>query len=123
MVEEKSIEWDDRNHFFAICARAMRRIIIDHVRQGAAYKRGGGVQPATLDTHMLGRDDQAELALAIDQILNRLAEVDEKLVRVVECRFFAGMTEEETAVALGVSVRTVQRLWVRARAWLQKNLS
>ncbi len=122
MVEEQGVSWRDRGHFLAVCARAMRRIVVDHARRRGAGKRGGGSPPATLETAVLGIEDQAELALSVDQALARLASVDERLARVVECRFYAGMTEEETAEAMATSLRTAQRLWMRARAWLQKSL-
>ncbi|MGH9239566.1 MAG: sigma-70 family RNA polymerase sigma factor [Vicinamibacterales bacterium] len=122
LVEETGVEWQDRGHFFAICARAMRRILVDHARRRGAVKRGAGRAPITLD----GVDDstaaQTELIAAVDEALASLSALDERLARVVECRYFAGMTETETAVALGTSVRTVQRDWLRARAWLLREL-
>jgi RNA polymerase sigma factor (TIGR02999 family) len=122
LVEETGVEWQDRSHFFAICARAMRRIVVDYARRRTARKRGGGTPDLTLEPERLGAAEQAELVLAVDQVLDRLALFNERLARVVECRYFAGMTEEETAEAMSASLRTVQRDWTRARAWLRREL-
>lgn len=122
LVEETGVEWQDRSHFFAICARSMRRIVVDHARRRTARKRGGGVPDVTLDPDLAGAEEQAELVLAVDRALERLAEIRPRMAQVVECRYFAGMTEEETSEALAVSVRTVQREWRRARAWLRRDL-
>lgn len=122
LVEETGVEWQNRSHFYAICARAMRRILVDYSRRRRARKRGGGVPDLALDPETLSVEEQAELVLAVDRALDGLAAFDERLGRVVECKFFAGMTEEETALALDLSVRTVQRDWQRSRAWLRKEL-
>ena len=122
LVGETGIAWQDRGHFYAICARAMRRILVDYSRRRTAQKRGGGKPNLTLEPELLSVEEQAELVLAVDGALDSLASLDERLARVVECRFFAGMTEEETAAALASSLRTVQRDWQRARAWLRKEL-
>lgn len=128
LVGETDIAWQNRSHFYAICARAMRRIVVDYARRRTAQKRGAGQPGITLDPEKLlvagaeSAEGQAELVLAVDTALNRLAAFNERLERVVECRFFAGMTDDETAAALGSSVRTVQREWQRARAWLRKEL-
>jgi RNA polymerase sigma factor (TIGR02999 family) len=115
-------DWEDRAHFFGVCARAMRQVIVDHARERRASKRGGGGAPCTLDETAIAIDEQATSLLAIDEALDRLAELDARLPRLVECRFFAGLTEEETAEALAVPLRTVQRDWARARAWLRREL-
>ena len=122
LVEETGIDWQDRSHFFAICARSMRRILVDYARRRTALKRGGGVAASTEDPDAVALETQAELVVAVDQALDRLASFNERLARLVECRYFAGMSEQETADALGVSLRTVEREWPRARAWLQKEL-
>jgi RNA polymerase sigma factor (TIGR02999 family) len=122
MVDQARVDWQDRAHFLAVSARAMRQVLIDYARRRSAAKRGGGVRPATLDEGRVAVEEQAEWLLALDQALARLGERNERLARVVECRFFAGLSEEETAAALGVSLRTVQRDWMRARAWLQEEL-
>lgn len=122
LVAERAVDWHDRSHFFAICARAMRRILVDHARRKLAGKRGGGSLQLSLEADLAGPSPSAELILAIDLALDRMATFNERLARVVECRAFAGMTEAETAQALQTSLRTVQREWTRARAWLRKEL-
>ena len=119
---ETSVDWQDRRHFFAIAARVMRRILVDHARYRGAQKRGGGQVPIDPDRAGLSEDSRLELVLAVDDALQRLEAFNERLARVVECRYFAGLSEEETASALDTSLRTVQRDWTRARAWLQKDL-
>jgi len=123
MVGESGVDWQDRAHFFAVCALAMRRVLVDYARQRQAAKRGGGVADLTLEPGLVAMDAQSELVLAVDQALQELESFNAKLARVVECRYFAGMTEEETAEALHSSVRTVQRDWTRARAWLSRALA
>jgi RNA polymerase sigma-70 factor (ECF subfamily) len=123
LVGETGVEWRDRGHFFAICARTMRRILVDAARRRQALKRGGAVGATTTDLESIGTDEQLELVLAVDQALEKLAQFNERLALVVECRFFAGMTEDEAALALNASLRAVQRDWLRARVWLQKILS
>ncbi|WP_237052911.1 ECF-type sigma factor [Marilutibacter chinensis] len=122
LVDANAVDWQDRGHFFAICARAMRRILVDYARRRHAAKRGGGAVAVTLEADMVAADCQSEQVLAIDAALTGLEAFNERLARVVECRYFAGMTEEETARALDTSLRTVQRDWMRARAWLLKAL-
>ncbi|KAB8180184.1 sigma-70 family RNA polymerase sigma factor [Lysobacter maris] len=123
LVDAEGVDWQDRGHFFAICARAMRRILVDYARRRQAAKRGGGAVAVTLEADMVAADSQSEQVLAIDEALNGLDAFNPRLARVVECRYFAGMTEEETARALDTSLRTVQRDWMRARAWLLKALA
>jgi RNA polymerase sigma-70 factor (ECF subfamily) len=120
--DERGVDWQDRGHFFAISARAMRRILVDHARRRGAKKRGDGVPVFALNDFDPAIDHHVDRILAIDQAVNALGRVQPRLARLVECRYFAGLTEEETAEALGVSVRTVQRDWIRARAWLLKTL-
>jgi RNA polymerase sigma factor (TIGR02999 family) len=114
----------DRAHFLAVAAHAMRQLLIDHARQRAALKRGGDVARTTLDGEDVaaaaGNDDDELLAL--DAALERLRGFDERALAVVEQRFFAGLAEAEIAAVLGVSTRTVRREWVKARAWLHKEL-
>lgn len=123
LVDQTHASWQDRGHFFATAARAMRFIIVDHARQRSTQKRGGGVSLLRLDDADVPVNEQAEMLIALDDALTRLAGVDERLARVVECRFFAGLTEVETAEALGVTDRTVRRDWLKARAWLHVELS
>lgn len=122
IVDQTRVNWQDRGHFLAISARAMRQVIITYARRRGALKRGGGERAVTLDENRIAIADQAERLLALDQALERLGERNERLAKVVECRFFAGLSEEETAEALGVSLRTAQRDWMRARAWLKQEL-
>ena len=129
-------QWRDRGQFFAVAAVAMRRILVDYARRHRAARRGGGRQPLALDaldvdTAVAGQPgaevqvaatERAETLIALDEALERLAGLNERLSRVVECRFFAGLTEEETAAALAVTARTVRRDWVKAKAWLYEEL-
>jgi RNA polymerase sigma factor (TIGR02999 family) len=96
--------------------------LVDYARRRTAQKRGGGRPDLALDPERIAVEREAEVVLAVDQALDRLSAFDDRLGRLVECRYFAGMTEHETAETLGVSVRTVERDWPRARAWLQKEL-
>jgi RNA polymerase sigma factor (TIGR02999 family) len=123
LAGQKGMRVEDRGHFLAIAACAMRQVIISRARSRLAAKRGGGVIPVTLDEERVGSDAQAEWLLDLDRALALLRERDEKLARTVECRFFAGLSEEETAQALGVSLRTAQRNWMRARAWIRAELT
>lgn len=122
LANETGVEWQQRSHFYAVCARAMRRVLVDHARHHGAQKRAGGQRPVPLDDVEVGVDAQAELIIAVDEALTSLERFNERYARVVECRYFAGLTEEETAAALDTSLRTVQRDWMRARAWLLKAL-
>ena len=123
LAGQKGMRVEDRGHFLAIAACAMRQIIISRARSRLAAKRGGGEVPMTLDEERVGSDAQAEWLLDLDRALTMLRERDERLARTVECRFFAGLSEEETAQALGVSLRTAQRNWMRARAWIRAELT
>ena len=122
MMDQKNLDAQDRGHFLAISAHAMRQVLADGARRRAAAKRGGDQVPVTLDDDMVMANEDAIWLTDLDQALNRLAEVNQRLARVVECRFFGGLSEPETATALGTSLRTVQRDWMRARAWLQEEL-
>lgn len=122
LTENGELPADCRAHFFALASRAMRQVAIDYARSRRALKRGGGERPLTLDESRIGAGTVNVDLLALDQALQRLAELNERLERVVECRYFAGLTEAETAEALGVSIRTVQRDWVKARSWLKREL-
>jgi RNA polymerase sigma factor (TIGR02999 family) len=114
--------WTDRPRFFALAAVAMRRILIDHARKHRSAKRGGALRRVPLEAGDLPVEERAELLLALDDALTRLAVHDERRCKVVECRFFAGLTEAETAAALGVGVRTVKRDWAKARSWLYQEV-
>lgn len=119
--EQPRMAAQDRGHFLAICGRAMRQLIIGHARQHNAEKRGGPQSfSLDLDDTQIPVDAQADQLVLIDQALNRLAEIGDRMVRVFECRYFAGLSEAETADALDIPLRTVQREWMRARAWLRE---
>ena len=112
----------DRAHFMALAARAMRRILVDYARQHRAEKRGGDLGRVSLDPELVRLEGRGDALDALDEALARLATIDERLSRVVECRFFAGLTEGETAAALGVTARTVRRDWIKAKGWLNQEL-
>lgn len=113
----------DRMHFFALAGRAMRQILVDHARHRRRDKRGGGAEHVELDEAELGVEREAEELLALDQALERLGAVDPELVRLVEWRFFAGLTLEEIAAEVGVSERTLKRQWRAAKAFLHSRLA
>lgn len=115
--------WKDRAHFFAVAARAMRHLLIDHAKTRRRQKRGGGQPHLSFDETQVVIEQEAAELIALDEALTRLAAEDERLARVVECRYFAGLSDGETAEALGVSERTVQRAWGDARSWLRRELA
>jgi RNA polymerase sigma factor (TIGR02999 family) len=117
------IDWQSRSHFFAVSATIMRRILVDHARAQQTRKRGDGWDSLSLNDAILPSPERAPEILALDEALERLADLDERQARIVEMRFFAGMSEEEAGVALGISARTVKRDWRVAKAWLFKELS
>jgi RNA polymerase sigma factor (TIGR02999 family) len=125
LAGQKGMRVEDRGHFLAIAARAMRQIIVSRARARVAAKRGGGDIRMTFDEGRIAApaETQAEWLLDLDRALEGLRERDERLARTVECRFFAGLSEDETAEALGVSLRTAQRNWMRARAWIRSELT
>lgn len=122
LVNSGRIALNDRAHFFNLAARVMRQLLCDYAREWLAEKRGGGVVHLQLKESDGAQWAEATHCLAVDQALTRLAEIHPEQARVVECRFFAGLTEEETAEALGRSLRTIQRDWASARAWLSARL-
>jgi RNA polymerase sigma factor (TIGR02999 family) len=125
LVDQTRAEWTDRAQFFAVAARVMRRILVDYARRHRALRRGGVQQRLGLgdaDAGAVAAAERAEELVALDEALQRLAVLEERLVQVVECRFFAGLTESETAEVLGVTSRTVARDWVKARGWLYEEL-
>ena len=122
LVDHSGSQWQDRAHFFALSSVAMRHILIDRAKARTALKRGGTGRRITLDEDVIAVADQAEALLDINEALESLAVTDARLARVVECRFFGGMSEEEIAEALGVTVRTVQRDWAKARMLLRRAL-
>ena len=129
LTQQHTVAWQDRPAFFAHAGRAMRRILVDYARKHHALRRGAGAVPLSLDldaatTNEARRAPQiavaecAEEIVALDDALERFTALEPRAARVVECRFFGGLTEEETALALGIAPRTVARDWVKARAWL-----
>lgn len=123
MIDQTRIDFNDRNHFLAIASRCMRQILIDYARRRDAQKRGGKKRDLTfIDELFEAQDKKARELIDIDEALDRLARLNERLCRVVEMRFFGEMTIEETARALNVSESTVKRDWMKARGWLYKEL-
>jgi RNA polymerase sigma-70 factor, ECF subfamily len=122
LVGQHATQWQSRAHFLSIAAMAMRRILIDHARAHRSEKRGGDLPRVSLDAVDVPIEDRAEFLVALDEALGRLRTLDARQARVVECRFFGGMTEEETAEALGVGLRTAKRDWAKARSWLYAEL-
>ena len=123
LVDQSRAGWCDRAHFFAVASVAMRQVLIDRAKARTALKRGGVRRQITFEDDMASIDNDAELVLAIDDALTRLAAIEPRLVRVVECRFYAGLSEKEIAEALGVTVRTVERDWAKARMLLLDTLA
>jgi RNA polymerase sigma-70 factor, ECF subfamily len=123
LFDLKLIDWQNRAHFFALCARQMRRILTDQARARQSHKRGGGAQPVSLDVAPAVAPQASADLVAVDDALNRLAKEDERKSQVVEMRFFGGLSVEETAEVLKVSPETVMRDWKLAKAWLLRDLS
>lgn len=115
-------EWPSRAHFFAFCSKAMRRILIDYARRRSAERRGGDLIRVPLDANLVALNREATEILALDQAMRELEALDPRMVRIVECRFFGGLSVLETAEAIDVSTRTVEREWTRARAYLRQML-
>jgi RNA polymerase sigma factor (TIGR02999 family) len=125
LVDQHRADWSDRAQFFAVAARAMRRILVDYARRHRTLRRGGQQRVLSLDDTDAGAvaaSERADELIALDEALTRLQAMDDRLSLVVECRFFAGLTEAETAEVLGVTARTVARDWVKARGWLFQEL-
>ena len=119
LVDGKAVAWQDRAHFLAVSARVMRRILVDHARARHAQKRGGEAARVTFDEALVVTDEPRQNFVALDDALEALAKFDERKSRVVELRFFGGLSVEETASVLNVSPDTVMRDWRPAKAWLQ----
>jgi RNA polymerase sigma factor (TIGR02999 family) len=118
LAGQDKIQWQSRAHFFGIAARVMRRILLDYAREHRAKKRSGGAIQVTLNDALIVSEDHLEDVLILDECLEKLAAVDPQQSRLVELRFFAGMTVEETAEVMGISTATVKREWSHAKAWL-----
>ena len=130
LVDQTRAQWADRSQFFAVAAHVMRRVLVDHARRHRATRRGGAQTRMislealdSADAGTLATSERADVLVAMDDAVERLALLDPRQARVVECRFFGGFTEEETAEALGITARTVARDWVKARGWLYQELS
>ena len=118
LIDQSRVEWSDRSHFLALSARAMRHVLIDHYRRQRTGKRGGDHSEVTFEEGRIPIDDRGRTLLAVDEVLDQLAQKDERMAQVVTYRFYGGMTYEEIAEVTGRSVPTVKRDWKRARTWL-----
>ena len=123
LIGTERMDWRSRAHFYAVAATLMRRILVDFARSRDQIKRGGGMQPVSLDEALTLSEDRSAALLDLDEALNELARLDERQSRVVELRFFGGLTEQEIAEVLQVSPRTVNGDWSLARSWLLRELS
>ena len=122
LVKQRQVRWQNRAHFFGIAAHLMRRILVEYARRRAAAKRGGGQPQVTLSDEVVGTGEAAVSLVALDDALRTLAAFDPQQSRIVELRFFGGLTVEETADVMRMSPRTVKREWRVAKAWLQREL-
>jgi RNA polymerase sigma factor (TIGR02999 family) len=123
LAGQRDIEWQSRAHFFAVAARVMRHLLVDYARNQKYAKRGGGAHQVTLDEAAIVSTGRNEQLLALDEALARLASIDNRKSRLVELRYFGGMSTEETAEVLGVSAITVKREWQKAKAWLYREMN
>lgn len=122
LVDQEKIDFNDRTHFYAIAARSMRQLLVDYARKKKADKRGGGQKPLPLDEKKFHTKKHAESIIELDEHLEQLSNLDERLGQIVELRFFAGLSIEETAKMLDLSASTVNRDWAKARGWLYQRL-
>jgi RNA polymerase sigma factor (TIGR02999 family) len=122
LADWKNARWENRAHFYGVASHIMRRVLVDHARSRSYQKRGGGVRPVTLDDNIVTSPSRAPDLLALDEALEKLAKVDERKSKVVELRFFGGLSVEETAGVLNISPFTVIRDWNFAKAWLQREI-
>ncbi len=123
LIEQKDVKWQNRAHFFAISSQLMRRILVSMARARQAHKRGGEARQVSLDEALVISEERAAELVALDESLNELAALDQRRSRVVELRYFGGLSVEETAEVLKVSPETVMREWKRAKAWLYSQLN
>jgi RNA polymerase sigma factor (TIGR02999 family) len=123
LVDWKNVQWANRCHFFSVGAQMMRKVLIDHARSKGSQKRGGSAEQVVLDTSMIASSEKPMDLVALDETLSRLEQFDPRKSRVVELRIFGGLTNEEAAEAMGVSVITVRRDWKLALAWLRREMS
>lgn len=122
-VDQRSVDWRDRTHFFAVAAQVMRRILVDYARRRKSDKRGGSMLPVTLTAALDAAAEENFDVIALDLALEQLAAIFPQQAKIVELRFYGGLTLDETAEALGISAATVSREWTMARAWLRRALS
>ena len=122
LAQQTEVAWEDPARVMGVAAYAMRRVLVDHARRYLTTKRGGALRRVSLDETPIAVESRADEIVAVDVALGRLQAVDPRLCRLVECRFFSGLTDAETAKILGVTPRTVHRDWLRARAWLYREL-
>lgn len=122
LVDQREVRWQNRAHFFAISAQMMRRILVDYARSRQSEKRGGEFIRVSLDEQLIVSDEQNDEVVALDDALKMLAIMDQRKCRIVELRFFAGLSIEEAAAVLGISPGTVMREWTLAKAWLRKEI-
>ena len=123
LLSQTHVQWQDQARMLAVAACAMRRVLVDHARRHLTAKRGGAQRRVTLDDRTMAVSTRAEEIVAIDGALRKLQSIDPRLCQVVECRFFSGLTDAETASALHVTPRTIQRDWLKAKAWLHRELN
>jgi RNA polymerase sigma factor (TIGR02999 family) len=123
LVDQRSVRWQNRVHFLAVASQAMRRILLDHARTHRRVKRGGAAPQVTLDEAMIAEESRSIDLLALDEALERLSALDERQARVVELRFFGGLSVEEAAEVLSLSPATIKREWSMAKAWLHAELT
>ena len=122
LVDQKGVEWQNRSHFFGVAAQQMRRILVDYAGAHHAAKRGGPLPKISLDDALAIAEGRTGDLLELDEVLTRLASIDAQQVRIIELRFFAGLTVEETAEVLNISPATVKREWTTAKAWLAREI-
>jgi RNA polymerase sigma-70 factor, ECF subfamily len=123
LIDQSSVPWEGRAHFFGIAAKLMRRILVDHAREHNAEKRGGGQAKLPLDEALFFTSEKSSELIALDEALNRLEHVDQRQGRIIELRFFGGLSVEKTAEIMAISPRTVKREWRIARVWLHHEIS
>jgi RNA polymerase sigma factor (TIGR02999 family) len=123
LIDQRSVQWQNRAHFFGIASQMMRRILVDHARARQYAKRGGGAHRVSLDEALLVCEERLAEVVALDDALSSLAEIDERKGQIVEMRFFGGLSIEETAEVLAVSPGTVMRDWTLAKAWLHREIN
>ena len=123
LVDQQNVQWQNRTHFFAMAARLMRHILIDHARRHRYAKRGGGARNVPLDEVMIVNEKRAEELVSLDDAMTELAKLDPRKSQIIELRFFGGLTIEETAEAMKISPITVTREWRLAKAWLRREMN